>query len=92
MRGTRVMLFGLGAALLCLPGCWHTDSNLHPPKQPEEFRLPPEDDPRFSNPPSYPKGVLNQDYLKKDKEREENKPGFPSHMGGAGLGGPGGGY
>ena len=92
MRRTRVMLFGLSTALLCLTGCWHSDANLHPPKPPEEFRLPPEDDPRFSNPPSYPKGVLNQDYIKKDKEREESKPGFPAYMGGAGLGGAGGGY
>jgi hypothetical protein len=94
MRGTQVLSFGLGAALLCLTGCWETEANLRPPKQPEEYRLPPEDDARFSSPPSYPKGTLNQDYIKKDKEREENnKPGFPSsHGGGPGVSGAGGGY
>jgi hypothetical protein len=93
MRGTRVLSFGLGAVLLCLAGCWETESNLHPPKQPETYRLPPEDDARFSSPPSYPKGTLNQDYIKKDREREENsKPGFPSHGGAPGITGQAGSY
>jgi len=94
MAGTRILLMGLGMALLCAAGCWETESNLHPPKQPETYRLPPDDDTRYSSPPAYPKGTLNQDYIKKDKEREENnKPGFPSgHGGGPGVTGAPGGY
>jgi hypothetical protein len=76
---------GLGVALLCLPGCWwNSEPNLRPPKQPEEFKLPPEEDPRFSSAPSYPKGMLNKDYLKKDKERQDDGPGGSrgGHLGG----------
>ena len=92
MRGTRVLSFGFGAVLLCVSGCWETESNLRPPKQPEEYRLPPDDDSRFSSPPAYPKGTLNQDFIKKDKEREENnKPNFPASRSGPSMSG-GGGY
>jgi len=96
MRGTSIVARGLGVAILCLPGCWwNADDNLRPPKHPEEFKLPPEDDPRFSNAPSYPKGLLNRDYLKKDQEREDNAPGGSPrgpHFGGPGGPGGAGGY
>jgi hypothetical protein len=102
MRGMWIVARGLGVALLCLPGCWwNSEEHLRPPKRPEEFLLPPEDDPRFSSAPSYPKGLLNRDYLKKDQEREDNGPGgsgrgahfgAPGVPGAAGAPGSAGGY
>jgi hypothetical protein len=72
-------------ALLGLLGC-HSDANLRPPKQPEAYRLPPESDPRFSEPVSYPKQLLFQDAIHKaDQDPSEKGPGF--HAGGPG--GPG---
>ena len=45
------------------------------PPNKEVFMLPPTDDPRYSSYPSFPKGTLNQEYVKRDKEREESGPG-----------------
>ena len=88
MRATWRLLPGLGAVLICLAGCQTTPTKFHPPKQPETYTLPPEDDPRFSSAPTYPKNTLNQDYIKRDKERTENADsGQPKgHFGGAGSG------
>jgi hypothetical protein len=83
----------LAAALLGLAGCFTTESNnLKPPPHPEEFILPPSDDPRFSTWIAYPKETLNTDTIKHDQEG----PGAPSLHGptsparfGAGTGGGG---
>jgi hypothetical protein len=84
----------LSAALLGLAGCFTTESNnLKPPPHPEEFILPPSDDPRFSTFIAYPKETLNADTIKRD---QETAPGAPSLRGptsparfGAGAGGGG---
>lgn len=76
--------------LLALAGCKSSEPNIKPPPNKEEFILPPADDPRFSSYPSYPKGTLNQEYIKRDKDRKENKddpglrPGGPGRLGAGG--------
>src|SRR2546421_527013 len=53
------------AALLAVAGCASTAPVTKPPKHPEEYVLPPAEDARFSRPPQYPKGSLNNDVLLK---------------------------
>ena len=65
-------------------GCTTTD-NLKPPKKPEEFKVPPVEDKRFSQPIQYPKGTLNNEPIKKAMNKDVNKMGLK----GAGAGGPG---
>jgi hypothetical protein len=91
MRRTWVGLIVLATAMLSLLGCWTTDTPLKPAALPEEVRLPPRDDPRFSQPPSYPEKTLNQGLIAKDRKKEDKEdPGANFHSGG--RGGPGGGY
>jgi hypothetical protein len=95
----RVPWSGLGVALVCLCGCWTTDSNnMKPPPPPPAYVLPPSDDPRFSAPPAFPQNTLN-DGLKRppqDPGQPGGAPGMPPSMRGAGASrfgaGPGGGY
>jgi hypothetical protein len=84
----------LGAALLVLAGCWTTQPSLKPPPAPPEWILPPADDPRFSEPVSYPERVLNEGLQKKDSTRDAGLPGGPrinpaqqrfGGMGGSGM-------
>lgn len=88
-------LGGLGAALLCLAGCWTTQPSLKPPPVPPEWLLPPADDPRFSEPPSYPDRVLNEGLQKKDSSRDMGLPEgglrnpATNRFGAGGMGGPG---
>jgi hypothetical protein len=48
------------AAWIGLMGC-HKTEYLQPPKPKDEFKQPPADDPRFTNPINYPAKLLNQD-------------------------------
>jgi hypothetical protein len=92
MRGTWNGLGTIGAALLCLAGCWTTDAPIKPPPNPEEFVIPPADDPRFSAPPAFPEKSLNQGLPKKDKELLDPANGLrPPGRNGLGAGGLGGG-
>ena len=81
-------LFGrlrwLGVLVLGLGGCWTTQPELKPPKQPERYAVPPQDDARFSQPIQYPKGTLNQEPAKKTIKNDPNNP-----AGGMGRMGPG---
>jgi hypothetical protein len=77
----------LGTALLVLAGC-NTPDPLKPPTH-EEYILPPANDPRFSNPPVYPKEVLDTEQFKKDKPKPNDPSQGPPHFG---AGGPGMGY
>jgi hypothetical protein len=84
---------GLGAALLCLAGCWTTglslwptEPTLKPPPSTAEYILPPADDPRFSGPPVFPEKTLNEG-LKKDQD--PSQPGGLKSPGRFGAGGPG---
>jgi hypothetical protein len=82
---------GLVTGLLLLAGC-NNDNHLRPPPRPVEYVLPPTDDPKFNGPPTYPKNMLNQDYIKKDKERDDNGPNGTSPKGPPRMGSGGGGY
>ena len=84
MRSSRRGWRWVGAFLLALSGC-HTDPPLKP-DLPEEYRLPPSDDSRFSSPPAYPKETLDSGTFKKDQQRNGD-----SSRGSTGFGGPGGG-
>jgi hypothetical protein len=75
-----------------LVGCESTSHQVQPPKPPEEFRDPPENDPRYSGPIQYPRDTLDQDpLLKKARDASKNPqnplngPRSPgSRMGGMG--------
>jgi hypothetical protein len=72
--------FGLVVtALVGLAGCSSPNAQLRPPKPPEEYVVPPEEDLRFSQPPEYPKELLNKDNLIQPK----NSTGGPGNPGGA---------
>jgi hypothetical protein len=67
--------------LLALAGC-HNEPPLKP-ELPEQYVLPPDSDPRFSNPPNYPKDTLDSGNFRKDQQKQ-NDP----NRGGSGFGGP----
>jgi hypothetical protein len=86
MRRVPAGIRWFGAALLGLAGCYSQQPNLKPPPHPEEFILPPSDEARFSSYIQYPKELLNNDTLKKDK----GQPGDSTTRGGMGRFGAGG--
>ena len=73
-------------------GCASNEPMLKPAPRPEELMVPPGDDARFNNYPTYPKGVLNADAIKRDQEKPQDGP--PTGLGrGPGMsGGSRGGY
>ena len=83
MDRSRLRVLGPGLLWLALAGCASQPTTITlPPPPPDEWRLPPENDPRFSQPPSYPRDVLNQGPTKKN---------YSSGGPGGGPGGAGGG-
>jgi hypothetical protein len=76
----RVLGLVLGA-LLGLAGCQSAEVRTRPPKPPEDYTPPPEQDLRFSQPTEYPKDTLNKDNLIRPKDSSDT----------AGLGTPGAG-
>ena len=82
--GKRSILRGLLLAGLALVGCKAPGPDLKTPA-PEQFILPPEDDPRYSRPLEYPKELLN-----KPPAKSTNPNGMPGFKGGPSVGGPGG--
>ncbi len=91
MRRTRTGQMVLAAALFYLSGCLGT-AHLKPPKPDPEFRLPPQDDPRFSEYPKFPEKTLNNFPKKPQAPDEFGSPGATSGRPRFGAGGPGGGY
>jgi hypothetical protein len=89
MRGNWLKLGLFGVAYLGLAGCLTPDAPPKPVLPPEEVRLPPADDPRFSQPPTFPKETLNQGLISKDRNKDK-EDGIPSNFRGPGRGGPGG--
>jgi len=65
-------LRGLGLTLLLLTGCPSTEQNLRPAPQPEEYVIPPANDPRFSAAVAYPKGTLNKDLITADRDSSDS--------------------
>src|SRR5262245_193657 len=93
MRRTWGCIGMLVCLLTALSGCEPTlRQKPRPPKQPEAYNLPPADDARFQQPLAYPKGTLNQDPVKKAKDKDQPMqppPGGMGGMGGAGRMGAG---
>jgi hypothetical protein len=85
MSGPRAGLRWLGTVLICVSGCWTTQSHLKPTRPPEEFVLPP-DETRFSDYVTYPKEVMNADRIKQEKKRDETdlQQGGPGSTPGSG--------
>lgn len=80
----------LAASLLLLSGC-QGESYIRPKPGPEELRVPPIEEARYSKPPEFPKGTLNQDTPPKS-----GSDGGPAGVGrgptGGRMGGMGTGY
>jgi hypothetical protein len=79
--GKRFILRGLFVAGLALTGCKAPGPDLKTPV-PEQFILPPEDDPRYSKPLEYPKELLN-----KPPAKSTNPNSMPGFKGGPSMGG-----
>ncbi len=72
-----------GAILLALMGCNTAQTVKRLPNHPEEYTVPPSDDPRFSQPIKLPEKVLYKD----DPLKEQESPlAGPGGKGGAGSG------
>jgi hypothetical protein len=91
MRQSWKMLGVLAIGLVSLAGCRNSEANLKPPPNKEVYVLPPADDPRYSSYPSFPKGTLNQEYVKRDKDRQENTTDSAAKAAMGRFGGGGGG-
>lgn len=77
MRG-RKLLAWIALVTATMAGCETTREQIKPAPPPEALMTPPTDDPRYTEPPRYPKSVLNQGRILRGD-------------GGAAAGGPGGG-
>jgi hypothetical protein len=90
MRRIRDVLGLCGLVFAAVAGCALSESNqVKPPRPAEEFRAPPESDPRYARPIEYPKDTMDQDMLL--KKTKENAKGTPGPMRPGMGGGPGGG-
>jgi hypothetical protein len=74
-RELKLML----AIAVAAVGCSSREIVMKPPKHPEEIAVPPPEDGKFSKPPEYPAGTLNQ-----------GDPALAQGGGRGGRGGPGG--
>ena len=88
MRRARLGMQWLGILLAGLAGCHAPENTLKHPLR-EEYVLPPTDDPRFSQPPQFPKEVLDTDLMKKQPTKPNDSTGAPPRFGGgsSGMGG-----
>jgi hypothetical protein len=86
MRAALRKLSVLGALLLPIAGCHNPNTYTKPPLH-EEYILPPSDDPRFSQPPTYPKETLDTNTFHKEDQSKQADPNKPPERFGAGPGG-----
>jgi hypothetical protein len=79
--------------LIAMIGCRSPETYLRPPKQPEAFNtVPLGTDPRYQNPPEYPKEAMNKGKDKnkdKDKDKDATTGGFSGPGKQGGFTGPG---
>jgi hypothetical protein len=81
---------GLLAALLGLASCTSPNAHLKPVRPPEEYQVPPDNDPRYNQPVEYPKEALEKDpFLKKAGAGGPNGPGGAGGMPGMRSAAPG---
>ncbi len=88
MRGMWTGLGLLASCILVLAGCASDDHLIKPQAHHDEIVRPPDDDPRFSGPPKYPKGTLDSDILTnrlKDKDKEDDPAKGPRFGAGGGY-------
>jgi hypothetical protein len=76
MRRIRDMLGLLLLIQVGMLGCATTEPQLKPPKPPEEYNAPPENDRRYCGPIEYPKDTMDTDPLSK-KAAKDKKMGAP---------------
>ena len=91
MRKTWAGMATVFALLLAIAGCYSTDrQRIKPPKREELYTLPKQGEARWDKPIEYPKGTLNQDSIKQDKDSKDGPPSMRGPGGpkfGAGAGG-----
>ncbi len=97
MRRTWGSVVILMAGFALMAGCQNHRQNLKPAKQEEAYNLPPANDAKWDRPIEYPKGTLNQDMVKKDREAKDSGAdprtgASPTQSPRMGMGGGGGGY
>ncbi|MFO0809450.1 MAG: hypothetical protein U0746_12560 [Gemmataceae bacterium] len=63
MRAVWANRLGIASAIVGFVGCSGPGISLRTP-MPEQYVMPPADDPRFSSPPEYPRETLNQQTIK----------------------------
>jgi hypothetical protein len=56
----RMLLGWMALALVCGSGCETTKSQIKPPMPVDEVRDPPANDPRYTEPPRFPKEAMRQ--------------------------------
>ncbi|MFO0928449.1 MAG: hypothetical protein U0736_15715 [Gemmataceae bacterium] len=93
MHRIRNLVAVLLVAAVGLAGCANNENQIRPPKQPEEYRDPPDNDARYSGPIQYPAETMGEDTLLKRAKDKDGKmtPGGMNGMrgmGGGRMGGP----
>ena len=89
MRMRRQLWSLVGVVLAGLSSCTAPQPSLKPPLH-EEYILPPTDDPRFSQPPTFPKEAMDNGLPKKDPTKAGDQlrgPGAGRFGAGSGMGG-----
>jgi hypothetical protein len=81
----RMLLGWLALALLCGSGCETTRSRIKPPMPADEARDPPVNDPRYSEPPQYPKEALKQRGPRREINDAPGPNGPSTSMGTSGM-------
>lgn len=72
MHAKQTLFRWLAAALFGAVGCYSTQPNLKPTLK-EEYILPPADDSRFSNPPTFPKETMDYGKFSTDVQPKQDK-------------------
>jgi hypothetical protein len=80
----------MAAVVVAATGCSSRDIALRPPKHPEEIAVPPLADAKFSKPPLYPEGTLNQGDPSRARAQAGGLNGMPNMSAMNGMGGMGG--